>query len=148
VNCNRLAAQILLRIFDSSLIVVGENVEPLEIEEAAMRSNLIQQIVVIGQDQRRLGAIVIPNKEAAEGAAKQKISPVDSEVNELSKETITSMVYEELRKWTSQCSFQVGPVLIVDEPFTIDNGLMTPTMKIRRDKVVDQYKNEIERLYK
>jgi acyl-CoA synthetase (AMP-forming)/AMP-acid ligase II len=49
VNCNRLAAQILLRIFDSSLIVVGENVEPLEIEEAAMRSNLIQQIVVIGQ---------------------------------------------------------------------------------------------------
>lgn len=51
------------------------------------------------QDQRRLGAIIIPNKEAAEGAAKQKISPVDPEVNELSKETITSMVYEELRKW-------------------------------------------------
>lgn len=33
----------------STLIVVGENVEPLEIEEAAMRSSLIQQIVVIGQ---------------------------------------------------------------------------------------------------
>lgn len=97
--------------------------EPLEIEEAAMRSNLIQQIVVIGQvlvgdfdletmvmscftylffhpqDQRRLGAIIIPNKEVAEGLAKQKISLVDPEVNELSKETITSMVYEELRKW-------------------------------------------------
>lgn len=35
----------------SNLIVVGENVEPLEIEEAAMRSDLIQQIVVIGQVQ-------------------------------------------------------------------------------------------------
>ncbi|XP_010512900.1 PREDICTED: probable acyl-activating enzyme 16, chloroplastic isoform X2 [Camelina sativa] len=136
------------RAKDTIVLLTGENVEPLEIEEAAMRSNLIQQIVVIGQDQRRLGAIIIPNKEAAEGASKQKISPLDPEVNELSKETITSMVYEELRKWTSQCSFQVGPVLIVDEPFTIDNGLMTPTMKIRRDKVVDQYKNEIERLYK
>lgn len=101
--------------------------EPLEIEEAALRSSLIQQIVVIGQvlvrdfelgttvwdifhlftfsyliasqDQRRLGAIVIPNKEAAEGVAKNKISAVDPEVNELSKETLTSMVYEELRKW-------------------------------------------------
>lgn len=43
------SAKILLKTYDSSLIVVGENVEPLEIEEAAMRSNLIQQIVVIGQ---------------------------------------------------------------------------------------------------
>ncbi|CAF1705567.1 BnaC03g74060D [Brassica napus] len=136
------------RAKDTIVLSTGENVEPLEIEEAAMRSSLIQQIVVIGQDQRRLGAIVIPNKEAAEGVAKNKISPVDPEVNELSKETLTSMVYEELRKWTSECSFQVGPVLIVEEPFTIDNGFMTPTMKIRRDKVVDRYKDEIDRLYK
>jgi len=136
------------RAKDTIVLSTGENVEPLEIEEAAMRSSLIQQIVVIGQDQRRLGAIVIPNKEAAEGAATSQISPVDPQVNRLSKETLTSMVYEELRKWTSECSFQVGPVLIVDEPFTIDNGFMTPTMKIRRDKVVDQYKEEIDRLYK
>ncbi|KAG2321402.1 hypothetical protein Bca52824_014615 [Brassica carinata] len=136
------------RAKDTIVLSTGENVEPLEIEEAAMRSSLIQQIVVIGQDQRRLGAIIIPNKEAAEGVAKNKISPVDPEVNELSKETLTTMVYEELRKWTSECSFQVGPVLIVEEPFTIDNGFMTPTMKIRRDKVVDQYKDEIDGLYK
>ncbi|KAJ0248984.1 acyl-activating enzyme 16 [Hirschfeldia incana] len=136
------------RAKDTIVLSTGENVEPLEIEEAAMRSSLIQQIVVIGQDQRRLGAIIIPNKEAVEGVAKNKISPVDPEVNELSKETLTRMVYEELRKWTSACSFQVGPVLIVEEPFTIDNGFMTPTMKIRRDKVVDQYKDEIDRLYK
>ncbi|CAN8270494.1 unnamed protein product [Cochlearia groenlandica] len=136
------------RAKDTIVLSTGENVEPLEIEEAAMRSDLIQQIVVIGQDQRRLGAIIIPNKEAAEGAAKQNISHVDYEINKVNKEKLTSMVYEELKKWTSECSFQVGPVLIIDEPFTIDNGFMTPTMKIRRDKVVDQYKDEIDRLYK
>ncbi|CAH2079226.1 unnamed protein product [Thlaspi arvense] len=47
------------------VLSTGENVEPLEIEEAAMRCRLIEQIVVIGQDQRRLGAIIIPNKEEA-----------------------------------------------------------------------------------
>ncbi|VFR01166.1 unnamed protein product [Cuscuta campestris] len=51
------------RAKDTIVLSSGENVEPSEIEEAAMRSNLIQQIVVIGQDKRRLGAIVVPHKE-------------------------------------------------------------------------------------
>ncbi|KAF8119115.1 hypothetical protein N665_0001s0164 [Sinapis alba] len=127
------------RAKDTIVLSTGENVEPLEIEEAAMRSRLIDQIVVIGQDQRRLGAIIIPNKEEAE--------KLDPETSQLSNEKLKSLVCQELRKWTSESSFQVGPVLIVDEPFTIDNGLMTPTMKIRRDKVVAKYKDEINQLY-
>ncbi|KAL1548089.1 Long-chain-fatty-acid--[acyl-carrier-protein] ligase AEE15, chloroplastic [Salvia divinorum] len=51
------------RAKDTIVLLTGENVEPAEIEEAAMRSNLIQQIVVIGQDRLRLGAIIVPNKE-------------------------------------------------------------------------------------
>ncbi|ONI29212.1 hypothetical protein PRUPE_1G187500 [Prunus persica] len=125
----------------------GENVEPVELEEAAMRSSLIQQIVVVGQDQRRLGAIIVPNKEEVLLAAK-KLSIVDVNASDLSKDKMTSLLYEELRKWTSGCSFQIGPILIVDEPFTIDSGLMTPTMKIRRDRVAAQYKEQIENLYK
>ncbi|XP_010532733.1 PREDICTED: probable acyl-activating enzyme 16, chloroplastic isoform X3 [Tarenaya hassleriana] len=137
------------RAKDTIVLSTGENVEPLEIEEAALRSSLIQQIVVIGQDQRRIGAIIVPNKEEADIAPKNNNSDTDPGASELiSKEKLTSMVYEELRKWTSECSYQVGPVLIVDEPFTIDNGLMTPTMKIRRDKVVKKYKDEIAKLYK
>lgn len=126
---------------------IGENVEPLELEEAAMRSSLIQQIVVIGQDQRRLGAIVVPNKDEVLEAAKKR-SIVDPDATELSKKQITSLLNEELRKWTSGCSFQIGPILVIDEPFTIDSGLMTPTMKIRRDKVVALYKEQIADLYK
>nr|XP_016508747.1 PREDICTED: probable acyl-activating enzyme 16, chloroplastic [Nicotiana tabacum] len=126
---------------------LGENVEPSEIEEAAMGSSLIQQIVVIGQDQRRLGAIIVPNKEEVLLAAK-KSAIVDSETTEVSKEKAVGILYEELRKWTSGCSFQVGPILIVDEPFTIDSGLLTPTMKIKRDKIAALYKEQIENLYK
>ncbi|KAH8519511.1 hypothetical protein H0E87_001063, partial [Populus deltoides] len=49
---------------------------------------------------------------------------------------------------TSEASFQIGPVLVIDESFTIDSGLMTPTMKIRRDKVVALYEEQIANLYK
>ncbi|CAI9117553.1 OLC1v1018955C1 [Oldenlandia corymbosa var. corymbosa] len=135
------------RAKDTIVLSTGENVEPSEIEEAASRSTLIQQIVVVGQDQRRLGAIIVPNKEEVILAAKN-LSILDPGASEISKEKLTNLLYEELRKWTSECSFQVGPILVVDEPFTIDDGLMTPTMKIKRDKVVAKYQKEIQNLYK
>ncbi|KAH9649556.1 putative acyl-activating enzyme 16 [Citrus sinensis] len=135
------------RAKDTIVLSTGENVEPLELEEAALRSSLIRQIVVIGQDQRRPGAIIVPDKEEVLMAAK-RLSIVHADASELSKEKTISLLYGELRKWTSKCSFQIGPIHVVDEPFTIDSGLMTPTMKIRRDRVAAQFKEEIENLYK
>ncbi|XP_062109235.1 probable acyl-activating enzyme 16, chloroplastic [Humulus lupulus] len=135
------------RAKDTIVLSTGENVEPVELEEAALKSSVIQQIVVIGQDQRRIGAIIVPNKEDALLLAKE-LSIVDSNTTELSQEKLKSIIYDELRKWTKACSFQIGPILVVDDPFTIDSGLMTPTMKIRRDKVVALYKEQIENLYK
>ncbi|KAL9408839.1 hypothetical protein AB3S75_047260 [Citrus x aurantiifolia] len=135
------------RAKDTIVLSTGENVEPLELEEAALRSSLIRQIVVIGQDQRRPGAIIIPDKEEVLTAAK-RLSIEHADASEVSKEKTISLLYGELRKWTSKCSFQIGPIHVVDEPFTIDSGLMTPTMKIRRDRVAAQFQEEIENLYK
>ncbi|KAJ0793239.1 putative long-chain-fatty-acid--[acyl-carrier-protein] ligase [Helianthus annuus] len=106
------------RAKDTIVLSTGENVEPEQLEEAAMRSSLIQQIVVIGQDKRRLGAIIVPNKEEILLASK-KSSTSDSDAVELSKEKITGLLSEELRKWTSDCSFHIGPILVVEEPFTV-----------------------------
>ncbi|XP_024633454.1 probable acyl-activating enzyme 16, chloroplastic isoform X2 [Medicago truncatula] len=135
------------RAKDTIVLSSGENVEPGELEEAATRSNLIQQIVVIGQDKRRLGAIIVPNKEEVLKAAKE-LSIIDSNSSDVSQEKVTSLIYNELRTWTSGFPFQIGPILLVNDPFTIDNGLMTPTMKVRRDRVVAQYRDQIENLYK
>ncbi|GKC23762.1 hypothetical protein Tco_1025912, partial [Tanacetum coccineum] len=54
--------------------------------------------------------IIVPNKE--EILASKGLS------TELSKEKITGLLSEELRKWTTDCSFQIGPILVIDEPFT------------------------------
>ncbi|MCH91926.1 long-chain-fatty-acid CoA ligase (AMP-forming), partial [Trifolium medium] len=76
----------------------GENVEPGELEEAAMRSSLIQQIVVIGQDKRRLGAVVVPNKEEVLKAARE-LSIIDFNSSDVSQEKVTSLIYNELKTW-------------------------------------------------
>ncbi|XP_027937786.1 probable acyl-activating enzyme 16, chloroplastic isoform X2 [Vigna unguiculata] len=135
------------RAKDTIVLSTGENVEPGEIEEAAMRSSLIHQIVVIGQDKRRLGAVIVPNNEEVLKAARES-SIIDPNSSDVSQENVTSLIYKELWTWTSESPFQIGPVLVVNDPFTIDNGLMTPTMKIRRDKVVAKYRDQIENLYK
>ncbi|KAK9664530.1 hypothetical protein RND81_14G048900 [Saponaria officinalis] len=134
------------RLKDTIVLSTGENVEPSEIEEAAMRSSLIHQIVVFGQDERRIGAIIVPNqKEALKEAKRLRI--LDADADELSRESLARLLRAELKTWTSGCSAHVGPILIVDEPFTIDNGLMTPTLKIRRDQVTARYRDEIASLY-
>ncbi|XP_052729026.1 probable acyl-activating enzyme 16, chloroplastic isoform X2 [Vigna angularis] len=135
------------RAKDTIVLSTGENVEPGEIEEAAMRSSLIHQIVVIGQDKRRLGAVIVPNIEEVVKAARES-SIIDPNSSDVGQENVTSLICKELRTWTSESPFQIGPVLLVNDPFTIDNGLMTPTMKIRRDKVAVQYRDQIENLYK
>nr|CAD1820483.1 unnamed protein product [Ananas comosus var. bracteatus] len=134
------------RAKDTIVLSTGENVEPAELEEAALKSSLIQQIVVIGQDQRRLGALVVPNKDEVSAAARMRAIDVDA--TDLSKDKMTNLLYDEIRTWTSGCTFQIGPILILDEPFTIENGLMTPTMKVRRDKVAERYREQIAKLYK
>ncbi|KAL9325207.1 hypothetical protein ACSQ67_005852 [Phaseolus vulgaris] len=129
------------------LLTEGENVEPGELEEAAMRSCLIQQIVIVGQDKRRLGAVIVPNKEEVLMVAR-KLSIINSDNSDVSEEKVKTLIYKELKTWMSKSPFQIGPILLVNEPFTIDNGLMTPTMKIRRDRVVTQYRDQIDNLYK
>nr|DAD24130.1 TPA_asm: hypothetical protein HUJ06_025593 [Nelumbo nucifera] len=83
---------------DTIVLVTGENVEPSELEESAIRSSLIQQIVVIGQDQRRLGALIVPNKEEILEAAKKR-SILDADASELSKEKMITLLHEEVRTW-------------------------------------------------
>ncbi|KAH9609946.1 hypothetical protein KSS87_022953 [Heliosperma pusillum] len=134
------------RLKDTIVLSTGENVEPSEIEEAAMRSSLVHQIVVFGQDERRIGAIIVPNKKEALKEAK-RLSVVNADSGDLNMESLTSLLRAELKTWTSGCSHRVGPILIVDEPFTIENGLMTPTLKIRRDQVTAKYRDQIASLY-
>uniref|UniRef100_A0A7N0TTB4 AMP-dependent synthetase/ligase domain-containing protein n=1 Tax=Kalanchoe fedtschenkoi TaxID=63787 RepID=A0A7N0TTB4_KALFE len=83
---------------DTIVLSTGENVEPESIEAAALRSTVIQQIVVIGQDQRRLGAVIFPNEEELLQAAK-RMNMANSDTPNLSKEIKMSIVFEELKTW-------------------------------------------------
>ena len=75
-----------------------------------------------------LVALIVPNKEFSR--EKEKINKVIENIN--NKLTLV----EKIKK-----------IQLIDENFSIENGLLTPTMKVKRKKVTEKYKNKLENLY-
>ncbi|KAI5066181.1 hypothetical protein GOP47_0018805 [Adiantum capillus-veneris] len=122
------------RAKDTIVLSTGENIDPTQIEEAALQSTYIQQIIVVGQDQRRLGALIVPNKE-------------ELQAKSLSTSGYEKLIRSELKKYLLKCPISIGPFIFIWDPFTIESGLLTPTMKLRRNAIVERYRDQITNLF-
>lgn len=75
----------------------GENVEPQEIEEAIMQSKLIQNVMLVGQDQRRLGALIVAKKEELEAVVKE-LKKAKGDSSEPSRNDMKDVIRQEMNK--------------------------------------------------
>lgn len=136
------------RAKDTIVLANGENVEPTRVEEAALTSRFIHQIIVLGQDQRKLGALIVPFRvELDEMIAASKGCQIFSVTDEDRKEALKL----ELAHCCSEagCAFheRIDSFEIVHEPFTVENGLLTPTMKMKREVIFNKYKDLCSSLF-
>jgi len=122
------------RAKDTIVLSSGENIEPGPLEEALVASPLIEQVLVVGQDRKQLGALVVP-KAAAESSDLALLRALTRECNRLLAARPGSRPDERL-----------GGVALV-EPFTLDNGLLTQTLKQRRDRITGRDAAAIESIY-
>ena len=107
----------------------GDNISPAKIENQLSNSPAIEQSLVYGDGKNYLVALIVPSKEFSN--QKEKINEILNEINN------NLTIVEKIKK------FQ-----LIDENFSIENGLLTPTMKVKRSKVISKYKNIIENFYK
>ena len=149
------------RAKDTIVLSNGENIEPQPIEDACLRSPYVDQIMLVGQDQRSIGALIVPNTEALEKwAASQNLELPLSEENspELSKsidlesKMIQDLFRQELNREVQnrpgyRPDDRIGPFRLILEPFSQENGLMTQTLKIRRHVVAERYRDIIDGMY-
>jgi long-chain acyl-CoA synthetase len=128
----------------------GENVDSVKIEQICAESKFVQQIVVFGQDKPYLtAAIVLDNDYVKKWAENKNIDITDKKVNDLLKKDIiidiNNLIGEnKFFRWIEQ----IKDIVFIDEPFTIENGLMTRKYTIIRTKVYDKYQNLIDNMYK
>ena len=105
----------------------GKKVVPGPIEEKLLASGLITQAILIGDERSYCTALLVPT---ASDVTREMIQTVVDEVNRsLSK-------HEEIRKF-----------MLVSDEFTVENGLLTPTLKVRRTAVCAKYEQEIASMY-
>ncbi|MBE9051962.1 long-chain fatty acid--CoA ligase [Nostocales cyanobacterium LEGE 11386] len=149
------------RAKDTIVLTNGENIEPQPIEDACLRSPYIDQIMLVGQDQRSLGALIVPNLEALEKWAESQNlqlhlsaeSPsAPSKSIDLESKMIQDLFRQELNREVQnrpgyRPDDRIGPFRLILEPFSIENGLMTQTLKIRRHVVAERYRDIIDGMF-
>ncbi len=142
-----------LRIIDrkKSLIKTsgGKYVSPTQIEDLIMQLNYVENILVIGDGKMYMTGLIVPDKKELLRYAEEKnikcnsyrellnntnlLKLIQNDINNLQKDFSN---YERVRKFT-----------LLSEPFSIEGGELTPTMKIKRKFVEEKFRNEIEKMY-
>ncbi|ALF54645.1 long-chain fatty acid--CoA ligase [Nostoc piscinale CENA21] len=148
------------RAKDTIVLTNGENIEPQPIEDACLRSPYVDQIMLVGQDQRSIGALIVPNLEAlAKWAENQNVQLRLPEQNsepstsvDLESKIIQDLFRQELNREVQnrpgyRLDDRIGPFRLILEPFSIENGLMTQTLKIRRHIVAERYRDLINEMF-
>jgi long-chain acyl-CoA synthetase len=126
----------------------GEKVPPADMEMAIALDPLFEQVMVFGDSRPYLGAIIVLNAEHWKALANTlAIDPDDAA--SLKSEVLEQAVLERLAGRLGEFPgyAQVRHAACTLEPWTVDNGLITPTMKLKRDRILARYANDIATLY-
>jgi long-chain acyl-CoA synthetase len=139
------------RAKDTIVLSNGENIEPTPIEDACLRSQYISQIVLVGQDQKSLGALIVPNSETLQVWLESQNLPLDTATNPDSSQILDLFRDELSREVKNRPGYRaddkIAVIKLVLEPFSIENGLLTQTMKIRRPVVMERYHGMIDEMF-
>ena len=150
------------RAKDTIVLTNGENIEPQPIEDACVRSVYIDQIMLVGQDQRALGALIVPNLETLQQWVEQQQSKLslptaDSSATEVaqsdlySQEVINLYRDELTREVKNRPGYKpddrITDFRFITESFSQANGTMTQTFKIKRPVVREQYQSLIDEIF-
>ena len=126
----------------------GKYIAPAVIEGEMKQSLFIEQIMVVGESKRMAAAIIQPNFEYIENWMKEKniqekideIYRNDKLINEIQKDI--DIHNEKFAQWEKIKKFE-----LTSDPWTIENGLLTPTMKLKRKAIKSKYQDLINKIY-
>ena len=104
----------------------GDNISPSKIENILCLNELIKQSFVYGDKKNYLVSIIVTDKEINN----KKIKLIIENINK----SLTSI--EKVKKF-----------VLIHEEFTIENGMLTPTLKLKRKEIIKNYKQQLENLY-
>jgi long-chain acyl-CoA synthetase len=137
------------RIKDLIKTSVGKYVSPQKIELLFTQDPFIEQIIAIGDDRKYITALIVPAFETLKKEAeKLGLGSLDNS-DLIEKKEIIEFYYDRINKIQEEFTSyeKVVKFKLLSEPFSIQNGLLTNTLKVRRNLLIEQFKEDIELMY-
>ncbi|MCB9029984.1 MAG: long-chain fatty acid--CoA ligase [Deltaproteobacteria bacterium] len=125
----------------------GKNIAPHDIEDAIKASPYVSQVVMIGDGRSYCTALITLEMEQVEIWARANSHTLAKPYS--ANSSLQSLISKEVDKVNEDLARheQIKKFTILDEDFTIDNGLLTPTFKVKKGLVEKQYQQQIEDMY-
>ena len=141
---------VLSRYDDVIVMSNGYNVFTPLLENEAKDSEYIKQLIIVGHGKPYLSALaVLEDKQYSDWCEKNHINKSEPNNNEAFKQFIIEHLNEKIRRKNDFRYFEkLKKIYFLKEEFTVDNGLLTTTLKTKYKAVCKKYEKEIENLYK
>lgn len=144
--------KILGRVKDTIVLTGGENVEPLPLEAKMQESRFIQTAVVVGQDQRNLGALILPNQEELELWANENNVAFKDFEDLVKKPEAYKLIEDEIKELiNAKNGFRMFEKIVkfafLTKPFEVGKEL-SAKQEIMRYKLTEIYEKEIKGIFK
>ncbi len=127
----------------------GKNVAPQPIESELVQSPYIDQIMLVGNERKNLAALIVPNFDALKAWATENDVVTDDIATMLETREVRQLIQSEIRsRLTDFSDFeQVRRFTLLDKEFSQEADEMTPTLKLKRNVIIERYANAIEEMY-
>ena len=157
------------RAKDTIVLTNGENIEPQPIEDACLRSLYIDQIMLVGQDQKMLGALIVPNLDTLQKWAlsqncrlnlpenlphyppleenQKNLPTIDLDSKQIEDLYRQELVREVQNRPGYKLDDRIGVFKLILQPFSMENGMLTQTFKIRRPVVTAHFQDIINVMF-
>jgi long-chain acyl-CoA synthetase len=131
---------------DIIVLANGKNVAPVPIEEQLKSSPYISEAVLFGDEQDVITALIVPNFEQTREWAKMQGLLVQSDAELVALPEVKQLMKQEIDRLTTHLAEfeKVRRFTLLDHPFSIETGELTPTLKVRRHFIKQRYAKELE----
>jgi long-chain acyl-CoA synthetase len=128
----------------------GKNIAPQPIENLLISSKYIDQALVIGDKRRYCTALIVPSMDNLKKYAMDQSIPSEDEKKLMEDSRIKQLIKAEIDNLSvNLASYEtIKEFILLSEPFTIESGDLTPTLKIKRNVVEQRYQHLIDKMYK
>ncbi len=133
------------RLKDIIVLATGEKVPPADMESAITANPVFEQVIVLGESKPCLVALAVLNKDEFKRYLDSQGVTVENSNDPQAVNILLLLISKALRQFPGHA--QVRKLAVLGQEWTVDSGHITPTLKLKRNNILDDHQNIVDSLY-